>query len=134
MWNLAQPIRKTIDMAAIVLMVILILILIPSVLINFIGIDHRLSVLVALIAAGLYMWWAIPEPRTLFPTIFVSVLIATAISFWASSTAIFTLGFILSCIVNIAVVCLVAAGVIFGAKIRGRVGGITRWVVTKWKR
>ncbi len=114
MWNLAQLIRKTIDMAAVVLMVILILILIPSVLINFVGIDHRLSVLVALIAAGLYMWWAIPEPRTLFPTIFVSVLIATAISFWASSTAIFTLEFILGCIVNIAVVCLVAAALVYG--------------------
>lgn len=120
MWNLAQPIRKTIDMAAIVFMVILLLIIVPSFLINFIGIDHRLSVLVALIAVGLYMWWAIPEPRILFPTIFISVPLATAISFWASSTAIFTLEFILNCIVNIAVVCLVAAGVIFGAKIRER--------------
>lgn len=120
MWNLAQPIGKTIDMAVIVLMVILFLIIIPSCLINLVGIDHRLSVLVALIAVGLFMWWAIPEPKTLFPIIFVSVPLATAISFWNSSTAIFTLAFILNCIVNIAVVCLVAAGVILGAKILER--------------
>lgn len=124
MWNLVQLIRRIIDPVAVVLMVILLLVVIPSFLVNVVGIDLRLSVIVALIVIGLYMVWAIPKPRMLFPVIFVSIPLATAITFWASSTA-FTLGFILDCIVNVAVVSLVAAVVIFRAKILERV---SRWI------